>query len=216
MLPLIYLVGAGIAGLLLVATKGYFEWGKDENGEPITKKKLAVFGPNGCGKTSFFDALKGTIKNGPYRSTGISGDEIEELIIQYGEKTLILQSTIDVPGTNSSIILHFEKLINESSDFFFILNCKMFLEEESYKDDTMSMIDFIIRHNNQKKQIILLGSHIDTLLKEKDSEDSRKEVSKEIMNILALRFDLQVLRKIELINLTDKEEISTIKKALFK
>jgi GTPase SAR1 family protein len=215
MLPLIYLVGAGIAGLFL-SSKGFGLWGKDENGEPILEKKLAVLGPSNSGKTHLFNFLStGKIEDFSNPTTTF-GETVKRIEIKDGNKTLILKTTKDVPGSELSISNFYPKLIKESTDIFFIFNCKDFLEKESYRKHTLSLIDYINRHNNNKKLIIYLGSHVDELLKQQDSKRSRIDATNQITESLKTVLDLRHVNEIELINMKSEDEMNSLKKSLFK
>lgn len=215
MLPLIYLVGAGIAGLFL-SSKGFGLWGKDENGEPILKKKLAVLGPSNSGKTHLFNFLSTGKIEAFSNPTTTFGETVNRIEIKDGNKTLILKTTKDVPGSEMSISNFYPELINKSTDIFFIFNCKDFLEIESYKKYTLSLIDYVNRHNDGKKRIIYLGSHVDELLKQKDSKKSRIDATNKITESLQRVLDLRHINGIELINMISEEEMNSLKKSLFK
>jgi GTPase SAR1 family protein len=216
MIQFIPIITAALFGGVLWRTKGFGLWQRDENGEKVLKKKLAVLGPSNSGKTVFFSFLKGEKLPQNNNSTPITGEEFKTIIITHGDKKIILKSTIDAPGSESSLKTHYKKLLDECSDVFFFFDCYEFFNNQVYKDTTMSMIDYVIRHNKHKRKIIFLGTHADVLLLKNDSIKSRKKASGELAEELLKEFNYEKIGKIELINMMKKEEIEILKLNLFK
>lgn len=214
MLPLI-LIGIGIASLFVV-TKGFGFWGKDENGEPIKEITLAVLGPSASGKTLLFSFLKTGEIQIQRSNTPLKGEKFEELTIEEGEKKIKLKSTIDAPGAYSSVTAFYDVLIKEANFIFFIFNCNDFLNDDVYRKHTLSMTEFINRNNFKKQPIIFLGSHVDQLLKRKDSKSERETSMKKVIELLNEEIDRTHLNEILLINMHDIKEMNELKKLLFK
>ncbi|SFO71060.1 GTPase SAR1 family protein [Algoriphagus ornithinivorans] len=220
MLPLLLTVLlAGSTGFFLLKKEGFGFWGNEESkkseGSPIKEIRLAILGPSSSGKTTLFHYLtEGKILKNP-DPTSLTGEKIKEKIIEQDNKRIKLLSTEDIPGSESSIMAYCENLIIKSDFIFFIFNCYLFQIDEKYCLTTKAFIDFVFRHNNNKR-VILIGSHVDKLHNQQDSENSRRKDTENIINILLPEFEIDKIREIELVNLTSSKEISNLKSMLFK
>lgn len=215
MLPII-LIGAGLATIFF-STKGFGLWGKDESGEKIKFKKLAVLGPKASGKSHLLSFLKTGIinSNKDYAPTSIMGEKFEEIVIEDDGRKLLLQSTTDPSGAESSIRKFYEKLIDSSSDILFVFNCSEFLMNEEYRNFTLSIVDFINRHNTSKKLMIFLGSHFDQLIDSKNGGFSKEEYTNQILENFYKVIDVSHLNELLLINMLNENDMKNFKKALF-
>lgn len=215
MLPII-LIGAGIAALLITTTVGFGLWGKDDKGQPIKEISLGVLGPKASGKTLLFYFLKTGVILLNKVNTPVGGEKFEELIIKEGDKTLKLKPAIDISGADASIVFHYDKILKDCNHIFFVFNCHKFLTDENDREYTLDMVEFINRHNLEKKLIIFLGSHVDQLLKGKDTPRERELASTRVMNFLKNELDSSHINELVLINMLSLKEMNDLKKGLFK
>lgn len=170
--------------------------------------KLAVLGMQGAGKTRFLCFLRGV----PYVEQQTAYEKYPEFSYKIDDKiTIKIKSGYDIGG-GKTYIREYDNLIKESKVILFMFNISRYLAyDQRYVRDTNSRLDLIKGYvDTEEKNIVIIGTHKD-LLNIDDNEIKRK--FDELMNGKPYS---DMVKNIFLVDLTDKADICTVTKEIFK
>lgn len=120
---------------------------------------ISIIGMQRAGKTLLYDKIReeDRSKNG---STSIV-ETLDSKIINIGNKEIELKPTKDITGDKEGMC-HFEELYNSCDIMIVVFDIYNFLYDKEYRLDFAQRMKAILTKNKKiKRQIILLGSHLD-------------------------------------------------------
>ena len=173
-IPLLWVIVAAIDVITLTwATCAIFSG----DPKPIKGKSLAVLGMQGAGKTHFL----ANIRNIPYENTStISGEKFKQFNLIIGNRQVVVNEGIDIPGGEEAIREYYVKLIKENEIVFFLFDSFKYINEREYRENTQNRLDFIYRHSSDSNNcsVILFGTFLDHF----SSDDERNNARASIKN----------------------------------
>ena len=136
------------------------------------KRKIAVLGLQGAGKTTFQNYFREVQYTGSTPPEGDIYENPNEFKVPNTSKRIVLQEGRDVSGSNEAIRNTYPEVINESDTIFYLFDVDKFFENEEYKGETKALLFFILSRK-KKQKIILLASHADLLARKSSKTNSQ-------------------------------------------
>lgn len=213
MLPFIY-GGIVLAGLFF-GTKGFGGWGNRKG--RLTKKYLAILGLSGSGKTR----LQYYFRNKPYEEgesiTDFMGEELGEVRIEEGNKTVIIKKGHDIQGTTLGLKEYTESEIGKSDLIFFLFDIRN-VDGEDERAELLGYLEYVLRTNTSSKKIVLIGTHCDESKEFNDSRNFQNKIERIFFSFIQENYPdtKSCIGEILFVSLKDQSNLKMIKKKLFK
>ena len=154
--PIIPLLGGlFVAGAVALVLAGSGNSGTDK----IVGKSLGILGMPGAGKTQFLRNLQ----NRPYKKyeQTIGSENYEEFEFERNGRKIKVVEGEDIGGNVENIKFYYEDFLMNKDICFFMFDIKKYIEQERYRNDVNTRLDFINRHINSAKQWAAIGTHVD-------------------------------------------------------
>lgn len=183
----------------------------------VTKgKKLGVIGMKGAGKTTFLAHL-GLVKE----DGGTSFTPYEKKTIYIGNRELEIAAGEDIGGENEFAEYYYGPWLtgkDKKDIIVFIFNGYRYLNDEEYRKNTMSRLEFV--HRNYKKEvndvkkydnIVLIASNLDKY-GSKDMKKMHKEIT---TSVVGKDYHVLFKKNFFAIDLRDKNIVDKINSKIF-
>ena len=205
-LPLIWGVGLGAAALLGLGGYAFFSEGEDPE-----KNKLGILGMQSAGKTRFLSFLR----NIPFIDKGTEIEGYDPFIYNHDGKVIHIDAGEDIGG-GDLYRDEYDRILKKSDVIFYFFDISKYLKNNTthgigYRRASNSRIEHISSAiTGSKKNIILVGTHFDLCSK------GKSKVKSEFLKINEHKHYYTILKHLELIDLTDENQIQNFTKKVFK
>lgn len=203
MIPLIYIIGVGVASLLGGgAVINLFK----------NKDRLGILGMQASGKTRFLSFIRKI----PFVEISTSRSQYEEFKYTLANgKSITIKSGVDMGG---GIVyrVDYDKIINESDVILYFFDINRYLnnaidgDNENYQRSCNSRFEHIYsRVLEEKKNVVIIATHRDKY------PLSENEIKQKFDNLVQAKSYKSMLKNVQYVNLTSPKEISNLVEKIF-
>jgi len=205
-LPLILIIiaalGVGAGGATVV-----YNW--DDIYSALRKKKIAVLGERGVGKTTILKYMEKRILIEHYKQTLIK-EEIKKTKIKLGDLNISVEKTHDVPGSQDAYGA-WKALFDTSDVIFYIVRTNELLNfnptTEKRCGEDLGQIQGWLKDSKAEKQFFIVGNHW-------NSDPEFKNLTDETMGNYVDRFRALPVVKTMTRRASESGKVKTVKVAL--
>jgi len=187
----------------------YREWRMAEF-EDSREISLGILGMQGAGKTRFLCHLRGV----PFVDKATGKEPYNPFNYKIEELLICVEAGEDLGGGNIYRD-EYDRIIDKSDLLFYFFDISKYLnntltEGISYRRASNSRIEHISSTSEQTENIIIVGTHLDLC------SQSKEEVQNEFLKLNENKVYHPILKRIELINLTDENQLKDFTNKIFK
>lgn len=203
------LIGWGVVALagVFVAKKVFFDDNEiqDVKNDVKTSKKIAIFGLQTAGKTTFLRFLQGDKNYKKYVASGM--DEYDEFVIKFNDKIVKISKNSDIGGAET-FVRNYVTLLKNTEMAFFLFDVSLFFNDNEYYRNFCARVDYLKSITSVKTYFI--ATHPDKL----NSTDNELKIKiSEKLN--EKHYKNYVEQKLFIINLLEEKKITEFVNKVF-
>ena len=188
----------------------YRKWRAKQEFEYFKEINLGILGMQGAGKTRFLCHLRGV----PFTDKATGKEPYDSFQYNCDDLLIWVEAGEDFGGGNLYRD-EYDPIIDKSNLLFYFFDISKYLNNDqtegiSYRRASNSRIEHINSTSVENDNIIIVGTHLDLCKK------SKEEIQNEFLKLNEDKTYYPVLKRIELINLTDKGELKDFTDKIFK
>lgn len=164
------LIGTAVAGTIIAVVAS----SESTDTKKTVGKSLGILGMAGAGKTQFLRNLQGK----PYKRCDeqtAGAEDFEDFVFNHKGREISICKGKDIGGNVENIKYYYEDFIKNRDICIFMFDIKKYIEQEKYRKDVNTRLDFINRHINDTSHWAAIGTHVDQM---------KIEQGKSIINIV--------------------------------
>lgn len=152
------LIGTAFAGTIISVVASL----ESTDTKKIVGKSLGILGMPGAGKTFFLRNLQGKqYKRCDEQTTG--AEDYDDFVFKHDGREIFICKGKDIGGNVENIKAYYEDFIKNRDICLFIFDIKKYIEQEKYRKDVNTRLDFINRHINNTSHWAAIGTHVDQM-----------------------------------------------------